>query len=251
MCRGRLTATPTFILSYNAAARLTLTVRCHSHHNVRPTLFIFPVLLLATTLSCDKGTDPTAPVPVPDDVAAFIHSQQFPKAQKPSVFVHVPERSTVGFTVQYGEPHDCFAGCFYSIAFGLRRSNKIGWIRIEDFDGNDISRFMTYQLDSTDSYFYAQEFWDKLEASHSWFYRYALLPVFAKDSNTPVEVLTRLAQSLHTYIYEYLGWLLLEHPKVLSSRDILTIIATIPPVQNEGYDRLRAKAQEFLTRLGG
>jgi hypothetical protein len=216
---------------------------------------IFPVILIATVLSCDKGTNPPIPIPdpddtsVPNDIVAFVASQLLPKAQKPVIFVQVPEHSIVGFTVDYGDPIDCPAGCFYSRAYGLRRADKIGWVCSNDCDG--VFSFTPYRIDSTDWYFYTQEFWDRLDVANSWFYHYALLHLFARDPDTPIDVLKRLAESLHSYIHDYLGWLLLDHPKVASNREILTIIANLPHYNNEGYDRLRAKAQEMLALLGG
>lgn len=210
------------------------------------------LIVFILTAGCKDLGEPSTepPIPIPHDVSRFVMSQQLPKAQEVEIFVEVAQHHLVGFKVQYGEAHDCIAGCFYSIAYGLRRDRKIAWIYVKDYDGNEISRLEFYDVDSSDSYFYSQDFWDKLNATESWFYHYALLPAFVKDTDTPVDVLKRLAESLYSYIYDYLGWLLLDNPKVASSREILTIIANLPHFQNDGYDSLRAKAQEMLRNLG-
>lgn len=205
-------------------------------------------ILLALFASCDAGIKPNV-VLIPVDVLEFVASQQLPKTQDTEAILHIPDQQVVAFRVQYGEPNDCPSGCFYSVAFGLRYQTKIGWVRVEDYDQNDVSGLTYFDVDSADSHLFSSALWDDLNGADSWFYRHALLRAFAKDPDTPVGVLKRLAEGLYTYGDEYLGWLLLDHPKIVSNVEILTIIANLPAF-GEGYARLRAKAQELLNLLG-
>lgn len=183
-------------------------------------------------------------------IIEFIESQNLPLPQPyQNSFFNRKENVTV-FKIKFGEPFDCPSGCTYSVGFGLRHKNKIGWLYLNGLSETEISQMIFYDINSTEIYLFSETFWDDLNQADEWIYHYALLPTIVKDVNTPLNVLNRIAQDLYSFIYPYLGELLLSNSKVITDKTILTLLANLPVFQGDAYFNVREKAKELLNNLG-
>jgi len=209
-------------------------------------LYILVTLILFAQSCKDKSVEPE----IPSDISVFVQSQNLPKVQPINIFLEIQPENLIAFKVSYGEAQDCPSGCFYSIAYGLKMRTKIGWLRINDYDQNDLSHAGYYDFDSTETFLFSNPFWDQLNASDNWVYRYAFLPLLVRDRDVPTTVLQRAAEGLYTFIDSNIASLLLLNPKVLGSRAILTLLADLPVFQGDTYQEVRKKARELLNSLG-
>ena len=201
--------------------------------------FCIATLLLQNEACKDNPVGPS----VPPEVTSFVQSQDLPKTQEIKIVLDISQENLTVFKVSYGEAHDCPSGCFYSIAFGLMNQIKIAWIRIEDYDTNDLSHAIYYNLDSTETFLFSRVFWDQLNEADSYIYHYAYLPLLAPDEDVPIESLQRIAEYLYTFIDDHLASLLLLNPKVQTNRPILTLLANLPVFQGDAYRAVREKAR--------
>ena len=209
-------------------------------------LYILVTIIFLAQSCKDKSVEPE----IPSDIAVFVQSQNLPKVQPIKIFLEIQQENLIAFKVSYGEAQDCQSGCFYSIAYGLKVRTKIGWLRINDYDQNDLSHVINYDFDSTETILFSNPFWDQLNAADYWVYRYAFLPLLVSDKDVPTNVLQRIAEGLYTYIDSYLASLLLLNSKVQESRTILTLLAELPVFQGDAYQEVRGKARELLNSLG-
>jgi len=210
-------------------------------------LLYIPVTLILLAQSCkDKSVEPE----IPTDIVVFVRSQNLPKVQPIKIFLEIQQEDLIAFKASYGDAQDCPSGCFYSSASGLKVRTKIGWLRINDYDQNDLSHIVNYDFDSTDTILFTNPFWDQLNAADSWVYRYGFLHLLASDKDVPTDVLQRIAEGLYTFIDSHLGSLLLLNSKVQESRTILTLLAELPVFQGDAYAEVREKARDLLNSLG-
>ncbi len=201
---------------------------------------------------------------VPPEVRAFLVSQALPQAQQP-VSRRV-DADTLLFSIAFGKAQDCPSGCFYSGGVGLSHKGKVGWLAFANFDDptgrDDRSKF--YDVDAVfDAYLFSPEFSDSLKKATrpDQFAGNAYQPVYgyflellAGDADTPPDTLARIAQSLATGPQSHLAELLLGNPAVQRDRNVLTIIADLPPMildqdGNDVYTYWRAQARALLGRL--
>jgi hypothetical protein len=208
--------------------------------------FCIATLLLQTEACNDNSVGPS----VPHEVTSFIQSQDLPKTQKIKIVLEISQEDITVFKVSYGEAHDCPSGCFYSIAFGLKSQIKVAWLKIEDYDTNDLSHAIYYNFDSTETFLFSSGFWDQLNQADSWIYHYAYLQLLAPDEDVPLESLQRIAEDLYTFIDDHLASLLLLNPKVQINRPILNLLANLPVFQDDAYRAVREKARQLLNALG-
>ena len=210
--------------------------------------FLLPVLLSAVLLGCDNfDGDPE----VPAVISTFVAGHDLPNPQPVRIFdLAVTDGEDIDlFTVSYGPPMDCPSGCFYATAHGLRRGEAVGWL-VPDLP--ESSLFVAYDFGEADAALYTDELFARLEAVDEWAYRYALLPVLARDPDVPRDVLLRVARGLYAYINFSLGRALLENEAVIADEELLTLLADLP-VLDDGYDpyaTVRERAQALLEALG-
>jgi len=205
---------------------------------IREMLTISMVFVL---FSCSEDSI-TNSEPNDPKIESFVGKQNFPKVQEIEFYLKDMNQTVIGFSVKYGEPSDCPAGCVYSRAVGLKVGERIGWLTEVDSTHFD--------FDSTESYLFTNEFWLKLERSNNWVYRAAFLPLIVKDKNVPIDVLLRIALGLETYIQPQLGNLLLENQKVKKDLNTLTVLSNLPGSQGDAYNQIRKKAKELIVELG-
>ncbi|MBU2447309.1 MAG: hypothetical protein KJ666_17290 [Bacteroidetes bacterium] len=211
----------------------------------------FLLLIFLSIYSCKEQSVPPDNRNVQPDIVSFVRNQELPKQQDIFTFIEVKNEQFVGFKVSYGEGHDCRSGCFYSLAYGIVYKQKIGWFRINDYDGNDLSSKKYYEIENSDSYLFVQSLWDTLNSVDSWFYRYAFLPRIARDVDSPVDVLRRIAEGLYTYIQPSLAFDLMDNTIVKTNKEILTILSNLPVFQGDAYYEAREKAKQLLQLLLG
>lgn len=100
------------------------------------------------------ATEPNAQV----EIEAFVETAQLPSAQPTKIIYTVPDQDLVFFTVAYGEPQDCLAGCFYSQGYGLQYQERIGWMSFDHFDqavsDETIAALPTFDIRSSDLVLY-------------------------------------------------------------------------------------------------
>ena len=147
------------------------------------------------------GAQPTnlQPLLVPQCVAAlvesFVHDEDLPSVTDVAVFLTWSDFDLVFFEVEYGDEHDCEAGCFSSHAWGLARGcDKIGWLGFADYEGTNLDDLTQYDVESDETFLFEQALWDALLQSEDWFFRYGFLRHLADDPDVPSEVLERLQQ---------------------------------------------------------
>ncbi len=215
-------------------------------------IIILAILGIILISGCGQETNtpeqpPTSPTSSP--IETFVNSFDFPKMQGVNILIDIPEENIKVFQISYGEPQDCPSGCFFSRATGIKNNNKIAWISINNYDDFDVSNLQMYDFDSSDSYLFTDEFFNKLKSRDSWVYQYAFLPLLAKDPDTPNETLLKIAEALSSDIQPLLANSLLENPSVQQNKEILTIIANLPVFSGDAYEEVRSKAQDLLNNL--
>lgn len=211
-------------------------------------LFILvPCFLLFYSCKKDGINEPVITEPIEE----FIKSQNLPDIQPYEIILNIEEENLKIFTLKFGEPQDCESGCIYMTGIGLQYKSKTGWLYLTYYNESDTTKRKFYDIDSTETYLYSDDFWKKLDEANSWAYRHSLLHNLAQDKDTPVDVLYRIAEGLYTYINDYLGYLLLNNKKVVINREILTLLANLPVFQGDAYYEVRMKARELLEALGG
>jgi hypothetical protein len=206
---------------------------------------IFTIACLLLFHSCDANL--TAPE-TDQVINEFIKNQNLPKPQPYRVTYSNYQENVTVFKLLFGEPFDCPSGCAYSAGIGLKLKNKIGWLYLS-LSEMQLTERNSYDIDSTEIYLFSKSFWDNLEKADQWTFRYALLPLLVRDSDTPLDVLNRISQGLYSYIDSYLGELLLLNIKVITDRTILTLLANLPVFQGDAYLSVREKAQHLLDNL--
>jgi len=175
-------------------------------------------------------------------IEQFVDRQSIPDAQPFREVYRDSEHDILFFSVAYGPIHDSPAGGFHDELFGLQYQKKVGWL--EEYS---ISAEITfYDVDVTDTYLFSEELSQSLNSADEWVYRYAFLPILAKDPDTPVETLSRIADGLSTYIQPYLASLLLQNPVVRDNEEIMDALANLPVFRGDAYRDMREQARDLI-----
>lgn len=215
------------------------------------------ILLCLAMLGCN-GSSAVGPDPALSVVRAFVESQHrafvrdqtLPKAQEIVEILRVPEEDLLVFSVNYGDPQDCWAGCFYSVGYGLKYGSTIGWMRVENYGmAVDSARLVFYETSPTDHYLFTGDLFRRLQAAHHWIGENGLLHMLVRSPHTPETTLLQIARGDYTPLHNYVAELLTQNPVVQRSREILTVLANLPVLQGDPYGTARRRAQNLLQRL--
>lgn len=201
-------------------------------------------------LACYGETDDREILdPVDPVIESFINSYGFPKLQETKIILRIPEKGVTVFTVKYGNPNDCIAGCFFSDGEGILNGEKIGWISINNYEDIEIPDDYTYDLDSSDEYLFTDDFYTALTAAHGWVGHGSYMNLMAADKDTPYEILLGYAEMIAKQRgWGYLSNVLLGNPVVKTDENILMILASLPPEYTE-YADVIAEAKIYLEEL--
>jgi hypothetical protein len=216
-------------------------------------LAIILISSLLVLVSCkDNSTSPNNGEASGADVAQFIKSQNLPNSGngEPVYLVNLTSQKFSYFMISYGVVHDPVAGGFTSSAYGIKHNNSIGWIQVNDYEGDDQSKFIFYQLDSTDTLLFSQILWEQIESHGDINVYFSFL---ANNIHTPSSALMGIVQFLYTYVNPDIGFDLLENPNVQSNVGVLTLLANLPATIEPGidiYSGIRKQANTLLQSLG-
>jgi hypothetical protein len=202
---------------------------------------LFSLMILAV-VGC---SDATGPVYIAS-IEEFVDSQILPQRQRVEIRCRVLEAEIVFFRVPFGEPNDCPAGCFYSMAYGLQSGEKIGWMETSNISRGDPHGYQFYEWSATDTALFNEVVWSRLEKADRWIHWSAFLPELAADPDIPPATLQTIAERLRTYISPHIAWNLLDNPTVRQNHDILSVLAGLPEYQGDPYRLVRERAQELL-----
>ena len=207
------------------------------------------VVIISMGLSIDRGVD--------SDIRAFVYGSNFPKLRcfhfapklnrlyfpeprRINILLDIPEHNVKVFEIRYGELQDIPSGAFFSRATGIRHNDKIGWISVENYAVFDLKNLQRYDLDSDDEYLFTDEFLNELKSKDDWVYQYRLLPLLAKDPDTPRGTLLKIAErKCSSLFHPSLANALLENPNVLADKQILVAIADLPVSSGDAYKEAR------------
>ncbi len=189
-------------------------------------LFLFVIFLS----SCEEN--PVEPS-IPSDIQNFVNKLELEDAQEIEIIIEVKTEDVYVFSVAYGPPMDCPSGCIYSGVWGLKNKAKI-------------SIFELYDIESIDTYLFSQEFFDIVKEKEQHIYYNMLLPLLAKDEDTPRTVLLFITEILYDYISTYIAYNLLDNPVVQADIEILTLLSELPVFQGDSYENIREIAKNLL-----
>jgi len=201
--------------------------------------------MLASGCGGREVTSPPLPTPGPDAIREFVESEDPPKLRAVQVPWADPEAQLAFFRVDYGEPQDCPAGCFYDLAVGLQLGEKIGWLTVSAPWGAGPDADSYFDVEVSDTTLFQPPLWDELEARVSWIFWSALLPVLAVDADSPEPVLIRIAAGLYGYISPHVAWMLLNNPEIQSHPAVLELLACLPMFQGDAYGPSREAARSL------
>lgn len=209
----------------------------------------FVVLLIMIGCEPAMNSKPnTKETSVTPDINDFVKSYKFPQLREIEIYLDVPEQNLNVFQIQYGQGHDC-PMCYYNSAVGLKYKNKIGWVRVLDYDySNKSIPPIFFDLDSNDTYLFSDNFSSRLSIN-PWgedVYQRGFLPLFAKDSDTPDKIILKMSKFM--YIQE-VGLALLERPIIYKNKEILTWAANLSYPDHYEYAKVSSKAQKLLNEL--
>jgi len=180
----------------------------------------------------------------------FVYSQGAPKLRSIEQSFLLGEIE--GFEIEYGEPSDCELDCVYTQAWGLRVGSKIGWLKVYESGGLEPEAPDFYDVEANDPSLFDATLWDSMEKEklQSRFLWSHMMPVIARDEDTPLPALYNLAWRLvNYYIGPYVAEQLLDNPNVQATSGILAMLVELPVYQGDPYGRARAYAEELLDSL--
>jgi len=180
-------------------------------------------------VSCDNSVGPN----IPDDIQIFVNNLNLENPQEIKMIVEVSNEDVYIFRVPYGPPNDCPSGCFYANFYGLKNKTKI-------------DNIVLYNLDANDTYLFSDEFLERVKVKDEWIYYSLYLPLLASDEDTPLPVLSKIANVLNNYISTYIAYTLLDNPIVQTDIEILTILSELPVFQGDPYKEIREIAKSLL-----
>jgi hypothetical protein len=187
-------------------------------------------------------------------VQQLVRAGRFPKQQATRVLYEDRKRDLLIFDVQYGEGHDCVAGCFYSHAVGMMYGQMTGWMHVYDYEQGDSARAFRrvnqtlFRIGERDTYLLSGQLADTLGllfGERSWLVEQVVLPTILRSPHVPRAVLARYVERLYSDVNQWRATLLIGLPKVLHDPGLLTLIAQLPNGGTAGH-----AAREALRRLG-
>lgn len=189
--------------------------------------FLLLLVFMTFLISCEENpVEPTTP----SDIQNFVNKLELEDAQDVEIIIEVKTEDVYVFSVAYGPPKDCPSGCFYSGVWGLKNKAKI-------------SIFEHYDIESNDTYLFSQDFFDLVEEKEQHIYYNMLLPLLAKDEDTPRTVLLFIVEN---YISSHIAYNLLDNPVVQLDIEILTILSEL---QEDYYEDISEIANGLLNGL--
>jgi hypothetical protein len=201
----------------------------------------FIVLLGIAALACDGTVEPRL-----TSLQEFVAAEGLPAAQEPVALVRVEEEGLVVFTVRFGEVIRTRAGDYYDTAWGVELGDRIGWGLVA---GTQVDRttLRYYEISPADEYLFTSDFGARMRSADSWVYESVVVPLLIRSEHTPEPTLLRIAREIPSvaYITVHNVGVLLDHPVVRTSREILTVLAALPDL----YAEVRVRAQELLDAL--
>lgn len=133
------------------------------------------VILTLFLIAINAGKDfidhkklPAAPRGISIDT--FVEDLQLPEQKPVDIGIDDPIGNVRVFSISYGVPSDCEAGCFSSYAVGIQHKDKIGLMSYRDYDDLDPSKFVMYDFDFSDAYLFSFKFAWLLESKNEWIY---------------------------------------------------------------------------------
>ncbi len=192
------------------------------------------VIFMVFYISCSKNP---VDANIPSDIQNFVDELELEDAQRVEIIIEVKNKDVYVFSVSYGPPQDCPSGCFYSKVWGLKNETKI-------------SIFENYDIEPIDTYLFSQEFLDLVkEEDEMVIYYPKLLPLLARDEDTPRAVLLSITQILYNYISPHIANNLLDNLVVQTDKEILTLLSKLPVFQGDAYENVRNIALDLLKGL--
>jgi hypothetical protein len=157
-------------------------------------------------------------------VEQFVARSGLPTVRETRVVLRLREPDLVVFNTSYGEPQDCFAGCFYFGVTGLAYRGKIGWLRSDTAVRNPFS------IAAADTFLFSVAFHDTIVARLG---RYndldnRICSLLLQQPQVPRALLMRYLERVYRDVDSHLAGLLANSPAVERERDILAIIANLP-----------------------
>jgi len=160
------------------------------------------VVLLSTSACLGKIFGPGGSSPITD----FVNGQGLHDRQAVKIIMRNDDLRLIFFKVDFGSPQDCPSGCFYSRGYGLKCREKIGWLRVSDYDYIlDLETLDYFNIESTDTPLFNENVWSRIESIDSGLHWSILLPLLAINQSTPVPKLLAIALKLRNYIADYIA----------------------------------------------
>ncbi|MFH1681663.1 MAG: hypothetical protein ABIH26_13605 [Candidatus Eisenbacteria bacterium] len=210
-------------------------------------LLLVPLAGLAGLSGCGRENPAgPEPLPIPDDVLAFVETEGLPMQREIVVRWTLPEEDVAIFDVPFGPPLDCINGCFYSFGTGIKREGKIGWVKVDNYAACKLPPLRFYDLDSTDTFLFGEEFWTRLRERNRYYFHSVFQRWMAGDPDTPCDALRRMVIGLGEWIDDRLAWVLLMDPRVRADRELVAILADLPVFRGDAYGRVRQRAEVLL-----
>ena len=205
-------------------------------------LLVWSVTLL---IGCSNTAGPDPSEQYPANIVSLVNSSPFPAKQD----VHAESVPSGGFiwlfTLDFGKPHDCPSGCFYSRAWGLRNGDKVAWFQVNEYDESEFPWLVLYDLGPDDSNLLRPEMYRALEDADWWFYRYSFLHRVAQAEDIGRAPLAHAVYSLYSFGDGHLARLLLANGIVRGDRDLLLALAGLPSPGDQ-YNEVKEEALHLL-----
>lgn len=221
-------------------------MRFRSLHCVRRVRPVAAVLALLAPSCSDVTGPPRGWIRPPEDVIVFVRGESLPDVRAVRRLLELPGGDGLAFTVDYGRPNDCLAGCFYSRGYGLRYGGRIGWMHVYDYDGIDVPALRHFDVAATDAGLFADATWSYAAEHDSWFLWSVLLPMLSADPDTPGEAAHRMAALLEGFIAPWLAEDLLERALAENDTALLQKLACLPVFSGDAYASVRERARAAL-----
>ena len=105
----------------------------------------------------------------PSLITGFVNGQGLHDQQDIQIIMRNDDLRLIFFKVEFGSPHDCPSGCFYSKGYGLKCRAKIGWMLVNDYDYViDLESLDYFNVESTDTPLFNENMWSRLETTDVW-----------------------------------------------------------------------------------
>ena len=213
-------------------------------------IIISSLILFFLSLSCKEnlvGTENQIA-----NINDFVESQNLPQSQAYHTLLDVSKEGFSYFTVNYGKLNDPVRGGFYSTAIGIRLKNKIGWIKLEDYEQLDDSNYQFYNIEITDTYLFSENLFQLVDSVFGNSNTERFCAFIINDTDTPIEALKKVTLFLYKFSFPAIANSIVEIPQVQLNREILELLVNLPVFPyGDGYITVRTRANELLNNLGG